>query len=120
MSREWITPLHHVSLLSSDRATELLRQGADVNACANPRSPTPLQLAAKLGASSHAASIVLRSSEAWSVANHRLHATSVRSRALELLLVGHLLSSESRFEGCSQSVMDVWVTVVMPHALQTA
>lgn len=122
-SSDWITPLHHVSLLSAATTTRLLREGADLSARARPGAPTPLQLAQELHtpcathAVASAAAIVLRASEGWSVANHQLRPMPVRTRALELLRVGHLLASERRFEGCANALLDVWISVVIPHAL---
>ena len=62
--------------------------------------------------------LVLRAGRAWCPQNHHLYPPAARARAVELLLTGHLLASESRFHGESQSLLDAWVSFVMAHAVQ--
>ena len=44
-SRQWSTPLHHLTVLTATRALALLPAGADVRAAAAAGGPTPLSLA---------------------------------------------------------------------------
>ena len=47
-SRKWTTPLHHVEVITADRAFDLIRAGADIHAAAKPGDPTPLSRAQAL------------------------------------------------------------------------
>ena len=47
-TRQWSTPLHHVSVISASRARALLGDGADVHAVAVADVPTPLSLALEM------------------------------------------------------------------------
>jgi hypothetical protein len=52
------------------------------------------------------------------LANHRLFPAKVRARAVELLLLGHLLARERPEFACAgRALIDVWVDHIMPHAL---
>ena len=44
-TRLWSTALHHLELLTPERALALLRGGANIHAAAEPGGPTPLSLA---------------------------------------------------------------------------
>ena len=73
-SRHWSTPLHHLDIISADRARALLRDGADLYATAAPGGPTPLSLAEDMrGAGTvddgSAAQLVLDAAEPWSKSN---------------------------------------------------
>ncbi len=39
-------------------------------------------------------------------------------RVIEMLLIGHRLSRESRFEGEAMALLDAWMAVAMPHLVQ--
>ena len=54
----------------------------------------------------------------WCPQTHHRYPPAARARAVELLLAGHQLAAEPRFEGASQSLLDAWVGVVMPHAMR--
>ena len=64
------------------------------------------------------AALVLRAAQPWSPQTHALFPTASRARAVEMLLMGYRLSRESRFEGETVAMLDVWITVVMPHLVQ--
>ena len=119
-TRLWSTPLHHLQIVDAARAHALLRDGADLHAQAETDGPTPLSLARALhvqgaAAEGSTAALVLRAAQPWSPQTHALFPTDSRARAVEMLLMGHRLSRESRFEGESVAVLDVWMTAVMPH-----
>ena len=48
---------------------------------------------------------------------HALFPAGARAFAVELLLLGHRLSRQPRFEGEEVSLLDIWVEFVMPHAV---
>ena len=54
----------------------------------------------------------------WCPRNHHLCPATARARAVELVLVGHQLGAEPRFEGEWQSLLDAWVGFVMPHVIR--
>ena len=119
-SRGW-TSLHHVCVLSARRARALLRGGADLHADA-PTGATPLSLAQAMRAAGNApdgsaAHLVLRAAQPWSRETHALFPAAARARAVELLLLGHRLSREPRFESEAGAVVDVFVGFVMPFAV---
>ena len=64
------------------------------------------------------ADLVMRAARRWSPANHELFPDAARARAVDLLLLGHLLSRESQFEGAAQAVVDIWLAGVMPMAVE--
>ena len=78
---------------------------------------TPLERAAELDPQTPVASLVQLAAEPWSTHNHHTFPARGRQRAVELLLVGHQLASEPRFVGASHSILDVWMHVVMAHAV---
>ena len=123
-SRHWSTPLHHLRIIGADRARELLRGGADLNAAAAAGGPTPLSLAQALraagdpdAADGSAASLVLAAAERWGAKTHALFPAAARSFAAELLLLGHQLSRQPRFAGEEVSLVDAWTQLVMPSAI---
>ena len=64
------------------------------------------------------ASLVFAAARPWSRQTHELFPTGARARAMELLLLGHRLSRESRFVGVEVSLLDAWMEIVLPHAVQ--
>eukprot|EP00966_Prymnesium_polylepis_P112763 2608013-Prymnesium_polylepis.1 len=67
-SRDWSTPLHHLTIITAARARTLLRDGADLSAASRPDGPTPLSIAQRLrttgaAADGSAAHLVLRASQ---------------------------------------------------------
>ena len=122
-TRLWSTPLHHLEVIDAARARALLRDGADIHARAEPDGPTPLSLAHALhaqgaAARGSAAALVLSAAEPWSPQTHALFPTASRARAMEMLVVGHRLSRESRFEGESVGLFDAWMAAAMPHLVE--
>jgi len=121
-SRLWSTPLHHLCIIGSARARELLRGGADLHAAAAAGGPTPLSLAQALraagdAAEGSAASLVLAAAGPWGPRTHSLFPATARTFAAELLLIGHQLSRQPRFAGEEISLVDVWTQLVMPFAV---
>jgi hypothetical protein len=128
-SSDWTTALHHAAsrqceaFVTPARATGLLRGGANIYGAARPGGPTPHSLAqaaqavggAKEGA---AAFLILEAAKPWSRQTHKLFPAPARARAVELMLVGELLSREERFAAYGpQAVVDAWMTFVVPGAV---
>ena len=116
LSRGW-TPLHHIEQLTVERATELLRAGADVHAASAAGGPTPVARAAALQPQTDVSAIVQRAALPWSTHEHQLFPRPARARAVALLMIGHRLASEPRFNGESHSLLDAWRHVVMSFAV---
>ena len=55
--------------------------------------------------------------EPWCPRTHALFPAGARAFAVELLLLGHRLSRQPRFEGEEVSLSDIWMDVVMPFAV---
>lgn len=120
LSRHW-SPLHHLEVLTRQRATSLLRAGADVNqpAC-KPASPvrgvTPLQRARFLcssgrghGHAGSAAHAVLAHGAPWTRKTHRFYPPKVRARVAELMVIGQ------RFKRADRFLLELWEAFVIPH-----
>ena len=121
LSRSWSTPLHHLATIGAARATQLLRDGANLHASTDDGA-SPLALAldsARVGSapSESAAGLVLLAAEPWSPENHALFGAPARERACDLLWLGHGLSKHPLFVACGQALVDIWKLVVMPHAV---
>jgi hypothetical protein len=121
-SREWSTPLHHLTVIDAERTRALLRAGADLHAAATASGPTPLSLARSMRTAGDAldgtaAHLVLEAAEAWSPRTHALFPAAARERAVALLLVGHLLAREPRFAGVAGAIMHIWEDGVLPCAV---
>jgi len=110
-SRDWCTPLHHVAVISEERAITLLRDGASVHARkeGDPVAPSPLELASS---SSAVGRVILAAAAPWSPSAHCLFPLRARAYAVDLLLLGHHI--DSRFQN---SLMDVWLGRVMPQVI---
>lgn len=136
-SDDWSTPLHYLDVLQPEHTKRLLRDGANIHACAGPGAATPLSVArelvdAWLAASSVTASprpldarvtassaqLVLQAAEVWSPGTHHLFPHACRERAVELLLLGYALAQLPAFIAEARSLSDVWTFHVMPHAVQ--
>ena len=64
------------------------------------------------------AHLILESMKFWSPKTHQLHPAPARERAVELMLIGELLSREARFEAYGpRAVVDAWMTFVVPKAV---
>lgn len=48
---------------------------------------------------------------------HELFPTAARARVVSLMLLGHLLSREPRFEGVGGGLLDLWMHAVIPYAI---
>ena len=134
-TRDFVTPLHYLELISVDQAEGLLRAGASLDARARPDAPSPFELACRPGLmeacgftegeasaarSSEAARLVIAASQPWSAEMHRLWPRSGRARAEELLRLGCQLANTGAFAHAPQAMMDVWRSFVMPEALVRA
>ena len=100
LSRLWTTPLHHLEVLTPERALALLRDGADLHAdgadlhaAAAPGEggvpQTPLDRAKELcmtgrAAAGSAAHVVLEWGAPWSRQTHRFYPPAVRARVVEV------------------------------------
>ena len=91
LSRHW-TPLHHLEVLSPERARTLLRAGANLHLRPKPDVPSPLERAQQLllaesvsSSNTAAASLVVRAAGPWSVESHELFADAERARAVTLV-----------------------------------
>ena len=125
-SAEWITPLHHLGMLTPECARALLRDGAALHARTLAGGPTPLSLARAAAAHGEApagstAWLVLRAAAPWSPDTHEFMPMTARARARELLGIGYALarSGSSNSSGCrvdAHALVDVWTAFVLPHA----
>ena len=91
LSRHW-TPLHHLEVLSTERACALLRAGADLHLKPKPDVPSPLERAQQLllaesvsSSNTAAASLVVRAAGPWSVESHEVFADAERAWAATLV-----------------------------------
>lgn len=119
----WTTQPHYFELLPAARVRALIVGGADLHASdgLGADSPTPLGLAhallARNAAESKCAQLVVDAAAPWSPHNNALFPRAARARAVELLLVGCLLTREERFARGASAVLDVWQRYVMAHAV---
>ena len=111
---KWSSPLHFVDVNPPERTLSLLRDGANINASFDARSPTPLDVA--LGRGGASASLILRAGYPWSFGTHFLFPLPARRRAYDLFKIGRLFAA-SRFAGEEQAFLDAWDFGVMPHAI---
>jgi hypothetical protein len=114
-SEGW-TELHHIETLSAERVRLLLRGGADVHASCEGVSP--LDRAEGLAPQTSAAALVQTAAQPWSRETHALFPPAARSRARELMTLGHLLAKQARFATQSGALLDSWTTYVMAHAVR--
>ena len=91
LSRHW-TPLHHLEVLSPERARALLRAGANLHLKAKPDVPSPLERAQQLlfaesvsSTSTIVASLVVRAAGPWSAESHELFGDAERAWAATLV-----------------------------------
>jgi hypothetical protein len=108
-SRGW-TPLHHLHVIDTARARDLLRDGADIYATVGDGGPTPLSLSRSVRACAPGSSVgqlVVAAAEPWSPETHHLFPTAVRARAVTAMLVAQRLCLDR----------DVWLSHVLPHAV---
>ena len=70
---------------------------------------------AGIGTTAH---MVLQAAGPWSRQTHRYFPAVARARAVELMLIGELLSREERFAAYGpQAVVDAWMHLVVPKAV---
>ena len=105
---------------ASEPALAPLRAGADIHAARRASGRRSFLLAPSLAAGGGAAEgtpafLVLEAAKPWSRQTHKLFPPHARARAVELMLVGELLSREDRFAAYGpQAVVDAWTALVMP------
>ena len=119
-SREW-SPLHHVSVLTPDRARLLLRAGADVHArvetwveaarvdvdgvpaVSDGVPETPLELArlevAGAGPGLEAARLILLAAGGWTAESHELFPEQARAHAADVISVLYQIALDPRMAG---------------------
>ena len=118
-SRFWMSPLHHVDVISPERTQLLLRAGAKLHArmkyYSPARAPTPLDLAAQ--STSEAAALIREAGEPWSPRSHRLWPAPTRAHAASLVQIGHELWRRHMGEHPCGAFLDAWLSHVMPLAL---
>jgi len=83
LSRHW-SPLHHIEVLTLERARALLRGDADLHLKPAADVPTPLERALLLAPGCAVASLVVRAAGPWSVQSHELFSDANRARAATL------------------------------------
>ena len=119
----WNTPLHYLRIISTERARSLLRSGSDLHASAEAGGPTPLSLALALvrtlgdAVDGSAAQIVVEAAAPWSTRTHELFPPAGRAIAVELMLLGHRLSRQERFFQQESALVDVWMALIVPLAV---
>ena len=65
-----------------------------------------------------AAFLILEAAKPWSRQTHKLFPAPARARAVELMLVGELLSREERFAAYGpQGVFELWMTSMVPRVV---
>lgn len=95
-SRGW-TPLHHIEWLTVERATALLRAGADLSAPplllrrSTNATLTPLDRA-KEHARTEVGRLLLDANGPWTPRNHHLQYPTIRARAVALTFLGYQLA----------------------------
>lgn len=106
----------HVEVLSEERALNLLRGGANI--FAQPRKGgdrrSPVERASALQSQTKTSQLFVLAAKPWSIHSHHLFPKSARKWAVELMLIGELLASQSRFESESRSLIDAWMECVIP------
>ena len=111
----------------ADRTFRLLRAAADVNRSAPGAtltyegSPHTIYLKLQeqgLAGPCTAAHMILEAAAPWRPQTHKYFPPPARSRAVELMLIGELLSREERFAAYGpQAVVDAWMDLVVPDAV---
>ena len=120
LNRDW-SQLHHLEVLTADRARVLLRDAADVvHAAAGAGGPTPLDRAKELCSTGRAdtgsaAHVVLEAGAPWSRQTHKYYPPAARKRAAELMwFTSHI---KRRSSGSFPIPHEVWEAFVVRHAI---
>lgn len=113
-SRDFSTPLHHLELLSYERAVALIQAGADIHARCRPDAPSPVDLA-RVHPDGMVAHLVLRAAKPWSPETHDTYPDATKRYAVSLLWIGVALASQR--DSSSRALLDVWIGEVMPAAI---
>ncbi len=117
---EWLdasadfTPLHHAKMLEPERARALLRSGKFSPVAGRPSAACCARATLERHPHHEASKLIVLASEPWSQRTHALWGEQHRARAFELLKIGYQLRAKLEQHG---SVIDWWVSHVMPHAL---
>ena len=129
VTRDCTTPLQHIACVpnwppffdAGERCFALLRGGADI--LAGGKEATPLFFARRMestfpGFPYEPTRQILEAAKPWSRHTHKLFPAPARARAVELMLVGELLSREERFAAYGPvAVVDAWMAFVVPKAV---
>lgn len=130
-TRQWVSRLHYLEILTPAQVRESLREGFSVHASdGSEGAPTPLGIARAVlqrqrtaGGACECAQLVVDADKPWSRHNHSLFPWEARERAVQLLRVGQQLARQPRFAAaghhCQVALLDVWM-LVMAHALVRA
>ena len=116
---EWLdasdefTPLHHIEVLTPRRTLALLRAGEHSPVAGHPSPALRAKNYLKSFPHDEAAKMIVRASEPWAPATHSVWAEQHRARAFDLLKIGYSLRARLG----DGSVLDWWVTLVMPNAI---
>ena len=127
-SRHW-TALHHLEVLTPERASALLLGGAGVHA----GDPTPLDRAKELCSSGRAypgsaAHVVLEWGAPWSRTTHKFYPPRVRARAAALMRIAQAIKrGKAAYEAdgvfvafaSPAAVADVFESCVIPHLISS-
>ena len=115
--RDWLkastswTPLHHLEVLTFERALDLLRDGANIHAAP---APSPLERAKEVVGE---VSALVKLAARWSPESHHLFRKADRERAVAMLKVGYLLAWSPKYQGEAGALVDSWLTYVLPHLI---
>ena len=113
--RDWLqhahswTPLHHLEVLTPARTLSLLRDGADLHA----GKPSPLERAKVVPGD--ASALVLRAAAPWSPKTHHLFPEAARAQAVAAMRLGYQLAWSTRYESEACSLVDAWISYVLPN-----
>merc|ERR1712186_14901 len=112
-SRSWYTELHHLSIISHDRACLLLRGGANLED--GDEGATIVDIAKTLldeaNTERSAAVAVVMASKPWSPLTHCLFPLAARQRARNLLYLGATLVKKRE---ATQGFLECWISYVLP------
>ena len=119
------TPIDHLEVLTPERALALLRDGADIDAVAEPGGLTPLDRAKQLcstGAADagSAAHVVLEWGAPWSRQTHRFYPPAVRARVVEVLLRPCALFFSGKDDRKATEMVDAFEASLVKYVVASA